>query len=392
MNPMNDIKNYVPPGFNDRALAANTQQVYKLNIPLMYSNKNPSWQQLTINEADVLDPEVIMPRMSQEQLFAPETEDVRMLEHEVNLYRTRMRDEELEEMQVERLELQRMLKDGDHPEDLQAKMGDLDRRIQAKKMEIDDNERRLREIEEENRRLEQELLKQQQAATLAPKKIAQPVQEMRRAAPPQALRPPEPAAPEPQSRREQSPTQNVLPPKIQLLPGQVEHLEAYDYNDTNPLALSAASNRITEEEFRRLRAPSFEPNRSQVRSNEPPREEYSTPMREKLQQPQAQHVYMQSPVTPPQPAPAVVYRTQPQTTYHTTISQPVTTTVWPPQPVSVQQPIQYYQQQPPVYQTTTQYAPTRTLQLNHKPTATYRINGVEYTEATLPAEFRHLLK
>lgn len=390
MNPMNDIKNYIPPGFNDRALAANTQQVYKLNIPVMYSNKNPSWQQLTINEADVLDPEVLMPRMSQEQLFAPETEDVKMLEHEVNIYRTRMRDDDLEDMQIERLELQRMLKDADNPEDLRDKMGELDRRIQAKKAEIDDNERRLREVEDENRRLEEELLKQNQAAAPAPKRIAQPVPEMRRAAPPPQMRQAEPPAPAPEIRRERSPTRNVLPPKIDLLPEQQTHPDAYNYGGQNPLTLSSLSNKMTEEEFRRLRGPAFEYNRELGRSIEP--QQYSTPMREKMQTPQP--VYVQSPVTQPQPVSPIVYRNQPQTTYTTYTQAPPANSMGQPQlPVSSQQTGQYYQYQPQqtVYQTVQQPAPPRKLELVPKSSATYRINGVTYTEATLPAEFRHLL-
>ena len=195
---------------------------------------------------------------------------------------------------------------------------------------------------------------------------------------------------------------NVLPPKISLLPSQVERLDAYNYSDTNPLALSDASNRITEEEFRKLRGPSFEHNRHLQRAqNTPQRNGYSTQLQGEQTPPPPpplsapppqQYVYTLSPETPPPPppAPAVVYRPQTQPTFEPAPVYSTTTVRQPQPPVSAPQYIQYQPQQP-AYQTATYYSP-RTLELAPKSSATYRINGVEYTEATLPAEFRHLLR
>ena len=98
----------------------------------MYSAKNPSWQQLTINEADVLDQDVMMPRLDQQELFAPRAEDVQMLEREVNLYRSKMQDEELMAMQNERSRLVNLLNQQDN-DDLDDQLNEVNRRIEARR-------------------------------------------------------------------------------------------------------------------------------------------------------------------------------------------------------------------------------------------------------------------
>ena len=227
---MNDLRSVIPPGFNERASTANQARVYSLSIPLMYSNKNPSWQQLTINEADALEPDVVMQKLNQDELFAPDTEDVMLLEREVNVYRSRMRDDEMDNLQDQRRLLMQQLQEGNIADDLDDQLRELDARIRARQLELDETERRRLQLEEENRRLEIELSRQPPrpavvhhiTTVVAPAPV--PVRAI---------------AVEPVRQRSRSPNINILPQKIANLPAQRMDRSAYNYtNRDNPLFAS----------------------------------------------------------------------------------------------------------------------------------------------------------
>lgn len=225
---MNNLKQFIPPGFNDRATSSNMAEAYNLNIPRMYTNKNPSWQQLTINEADELDPDVVMERMPQDRIFAADSEDVQLLEREVNMYRLQMNDDELDALHYEREMLMRQLNDMPH-DDFDDQLQELDSRIRVRQNEIEENKRRMREMELENERLERELA--MKPAVFSIVKSSPPPPPM----PVMAIRSP-PPPPQPVVRtvvdtrpRSRSPGRNILPTKIANLPVQTETRQGYNY-------------------------------------------------------------------------------------------------------------------------------------------------------------------
>jgi hypothetical protein len=325
--PMNDLRAVIPPGFSERASSTNFAKAYNLNIPLMYSNKNPSWQQLTINEADVLEPDVVMQRLNQDEIFAPDAEDVALLEREVNIYRSRMRDDELEALQEQRRLLMQQLQDGNMDDDLDDQLRNLDARIRARQLELDEMERRRREIEEENRRLEEELNRR-----------APVIQKIVSSAPP----PPQP--------RSRSP--NILPPKIANLPVQRENRVAYNYKNTeDPLYLSGV---LSDDKF-------YEASHSPA---QPPRQ----------QQPPATFAppQMMTPSSPPPP------RGFMQPTQQMMMSSP------PPLPLLANPAPMNSPMQPMMG-----VVPTIPMSpVNGQ--GTYKIGGVNYTDATLPPQYAYL--
>lgn len=215
---MNDLRAVLPPGYSDRAVASSPAvRNYDLRIPVMYSNKNPSWQQLTINEADVLEPEVFMPRLNPNEIFQPEPDDVALLEREVNAYRSNAYDDELEELQRQRRLLLEQMQDV-HNDDLEDQLNDLNNRIRIRQQELEDFKVRQRMIEEENRKIELEL----QRTIQPPQRIV--VQQI-------VAPPPRPVVVERPARATSPRSMNILPNMIDKLPPQVNSAFAYGYVD-----------------------------------------------------------------------------------------------------------------------------------------------------------------
>ena len=367
---MDEIRKNLPPGFNDKALATNNQQVYKLNIPIMYSNRNPTWQQLTVNEADVLDPDVVMPRLDQNQMFAPVTEDVRMLEEEVNIYRTRMNDEELEQLQIEKEELQNQLNGARDDDDIHNKIRELDQKMNQRANELREKERRMRELEEENRRLEEELSRQ---IGSTPQKISQPaVNQVRKAAPPVDDSYRDPGSEE-RSRR--STNKNVLPREIPGLPPQPEEHLAYNYinkDDTLDLSNPMVGNNQYKIDGRPLAPP---PPQKTVPQFEP--QPQISPQRP-LQLQQPARTYTQTTPTYTTYTPS----TQPITTYRTTQPLAETRIITQAPTTTVQNTTSYRVEPQPYTAQRNEYRPTTI-----GSSTTYTIKGMKYTDQTLPPEY-----
>lgn len=359
---MNNLKQLIPPGFSERATSSNMAEAYNLNIPLMYTNKNPSWQQLTINEADVLEPEVMMDRMPQENIFAAQNEDVLLLEHEVNQYRLQMNDDELDGLRYEREMLMRQLNDMPQ-DDFDDQLHDLDAKIRVRQNEVSENQRRMLEMQQENDRLERELAVQPTVASIVhsqPLPQPKPVAIMRSSPPP----------PQPVVRtvvdtmpRSRSPARNILPTKIANLPIQQETRHGYNYNPAQEATLRTSESGV--------RGPILSYSGTNF-SNEPGdfpdygstiqhRETYTMPQSQYTSSPMQMARVSQPGVVMGQPlGPGGVY-TSSHSTYTSTVLQP-SQSIRPAGPSGLQ------------------------------PSAgrTYRINGVTYTDANLPQQYAYL--
>lgn len=354
---MNDIRALIPPGFKDRAISSNKATAYNLNIPQLYVHKNPSWHPLTINEADTLDPEVVMPRFNQERLFAPDSDDVMLLEKEVNLYRLQMRDEELENLQEQRRELLRHLNEMNQ-DDFDDRLHDLDARIRARQQELSETERKMREMELENERLERELAIKPVMTAVTVTNVASP-----RPVPQAITRVVE------ERPRSKSPGRNILPSVISGIDPQRETRKGFNYEGdqgglnssvrgelilNKPLNNSSGFSGIDENRF------GTRPSAIQV-------------MRDSYQTRQA----IQFGSNPPAPISRIV-SPGPLPTVIQSAPHPITYTSGP------------------IINGPPQIRPSTTVRTNVPiPTTvaqgrTYRINGQTYTDATLPPQYAHL--
>lgn len=355
---MNDIRALIPPGFKDRAISSNKATAYNLNIPQLYVHKNPSWQPLTINEADTLDPEVVMPRFNQERLFAPDSDDVMLLEREVNLYRLQMRDEELEQLQEQRRELLRHLNEMNQ-DDFDDRLHDLDARIRARQQELSETERKMREMELENERLERELAVRPVTTAAIVTNVA-PV----RSVPQVVSRVVE------ERPRSRSPGRNILPSLISGLDPQRETRRGFNYESDQgglnssvrgelilhkPLNTSSGYSGIEENRFG-TRPSAIQAMRDSYQSRQPLQFGSNPP----------------APITrvgPPVGLPTVI-----QSGAHHQIAYTNGTIIHPSA-----------QLQPTTAVRTNVPIPTTVAQGR-----TYRINGQTYTDATLPPQYAHL--
>jgi hypothetical protein len=354
---MNDIRALIPPGFRDRAVNTNLATSYNLNIPQLYTQKNPAWHPLTINEADILDPDVIMPKLNQDQMFAPDTDDVMLLEREVNLYRLQMRDDELEHLQEQRRELLKHLNEMQQ-DDFDDQLHEIDTRIRARQQELSETERKMRELEAENDRLEREL------------SVKPVVTSIVTTSPP----PPRPA-PQPIQRivveerpRSKSPGRNILPSVISGLPIQRETRRGFNYeNDQVHLNDSVRGDIHLSKPLYESYTPAMlnQYNPGPTSQTIPPmRDSYSTTVNRGI------------PIQAPAPPPRVVSQGQP-----IYLREGV-------QPSSIAG--------PPTYQNVSYGQPSTTVRQGSmistpvSQARTYRINGMTYTDATLPPQYAHL--
>jgi hypothetical protein len=353
---MNDIRALIPPGFKDRAISTNMATAYNLNIPQLYIHKNPAWHPLTINEADVLDPEVVMPRLNQDRLFAPDSEDVMLLEREVNLYRLQMRDDELEQLQEQRRELLRHLNEMNQ-DDFDDQLHEIDARIRARQQELNETERKMREMELENERLERELAMRPVVTTYVtpvapPRPVPQVVTRVVEERP-----------------RSRSPGRNILPSLISGLPQQSETRKGFNYEgDQGGLNSSVRGELILNRPLNNSSGFSgIDDNRFGTRPSaiQPMRDSYST-------------------------RPQVQYAPAPQIALPRMVAQG-------PQPPMMQSvPLQGGYTSGPFMQAGPQIRSSNTV-INGNPVPasisqgrTYRINGQTYTDATLPPQYAHL--
>ena len=358
---MNELRSFVPPTFSERAHRSNFQKPYNLNIPLMYSNKNPSWQQLTINEADALDGDITMQRLDANELFAPRIDDVRMLEREVNVYRARLQDDELQSMQDERSRLVQMLNEQEN-DDLDDRLFDLNNRIEQRQQQIREVDMRTRQLEEDNRLLEQELnmrvMPLGQPANTAPHHPQQ--QQLAQS----------------QLNKSQS-GKNLLPNKIATLPQQVQARNAYNYKEGDNPGYQAPH--LSDPDFRKQAGLPSQPNQQQQYNPSSP-----------LQPQQSPQPYQSAGNRPsiPMPMPVNNSNFRPQQ----------------PQSPMIQPSLQMQQQ--PTMRGGVQAVPFGNTGMTVSPTpsgmggqnggqarfsgATYKINGMTFTDATLPPQYAHL--
>lgn len=217
------MRDLVPTTFNERASDTLLPTNIALSTPKMYTYNNPKWQQLPINEADRLGADIAMPRMNQDEIFNPQTEDVYLIEKEVEYFRnTKLRnDAELDHLEQQKQQLIREMSMMDSDE-YNRRLKELNDRLRQRQQEIDEYERRKREIDEENLRLEN-LLRQPDEAL----KTVAPVKVMAIAPPPEPVRfiQPPPVQVVQQPRRGGI---NILPSKVDYLPPQVQSSLAYN--------------------------------------------------------------------------------------------------------------------------------------------------------------------
>jgi hypothetical protein len=220
---MYEMRDLVPTTFNERASDTLLPTNIALSTPKMYTYNNPKWQQLPINEADRLGADIAMPRMNQDEIFNPQTEDVYLIEKEVEYFRnTKLKnDAELEHLEGQKKQLIREMSMMDADE-YNRRLRELNDRLRLRQQEIDEYERRKREIDEENLRLEN-LLRQPDEAL----KTVAPVKVMSIAPPPEPVRFIQPA-PVQVVKQQRRAGINILPSKVDYLPPQVLTNAAYN--------------------------------------------------------------------------------------------------------------------------------------------------------------------
>ena len=243
----------------------------------------------------------------------------------------------MEYLQDQRRQLLQQIQDGNMADDFDDQLRDLDAKIRARQLELNETERSRLQLEEENRRLEMELSRQPPRAVVVHKVTS--------------IAPPPPPPPQPVRQRSKSPGGiNILPQRIANLPVQRQNKEAYNYtNRDNP---AFAIGHMSDEDFYNA---SHYP--SPTQSVRPVQMSTSVIGQTYPQSTLGQSIPLQQPMYSPQPG----------------VASTTTVTKRTEQRVSV----------PGGFGNPTSPAMSGG-------GATYRINGQTYTDSTLPDAYSHL--
>ena len=152
----------VPPGFGKVSTTKINHSNFQLSTPPLYIHRNPRWQPLLLNERDHVQPNIKMKRLDIKQVLNPDRTDLKNMEKEIDYYRTHknMRETEVNKLEQTKVEIVMEMTRMQQYDDIENDLYHMQEQSMYHDKEHQEMERRKREIQEENERLQRALQQQ----------------------------------------------------------------------------------------------------------------------------------------------------------------------------------------------------------------------------------------